>query len=167
MSGFAVKAVIVLIAIALVGVLVARFFRRITPAKAVQRRQRMPLLVAIAGVVLIAAGFILSLAAFTSRYTEQLLPARIASVALVLVGLAVLVAYRNWFLEVGADAVRFRTILGQERRIAYRDVVSCRPVSAFGRERVVVRSADGQKLSVDTGRYDVAPLVDAARSAAS
>lgn len=161
MSGFAVKAVIVLIAIALICVLVARFFRRVTPAKAVLRRQRMPLLVVVAGAVLLVAGFVLSLAAFTSRYTEQLLPARIASVVLVVVGIAVLVAYRNWFLEVGSDAVRFRTILGQDRRIAYRDIVSRRTIAVFGRARVVVRSADGQKLSVDAARYDVSAVIAA------
>ncbi|MFC7788150.1 hypothetical protein ACU045_04120 [Microbacterium sp. MAHUQ-60] len=167
MPGFAVKTVIVLIAIAIVCVLIARFFRRVTPARAVLRRQRMPLLVVLAGAVLLAAGFILGLAAFASQYTAQLLPARIASAVLFLTGLAILIAYRNWYLEVGADAVRFRTVLGQEKRIAYRDIVSSRTVTVAGRPRLVVRSSGGVKLSVDVGRYGVAPLVQAARSAAS
>src|SRR5690606_16916653 len=117
-SGFAVKVVIFLVVIALVVVLIARFFRRVTPVKATHRRQRMPLLVALAGAVLLTAGFILGLAAFASRYAAQLLPAPIASVALFLAGIASLIAYRNWYLEVGADAVRFRTVLGREKRIA-------------------------------------------------
>lgn len=167
MPGFVVKTVIVLIAIAIVCVLIARFFRRVTPARAVLRRQRMPLLVVLVGAVLLAAGFILGLAAFASQYTAQLLPARIASAVLFLTGLAILIAYRNWYLEVGADAVRFRTVLGQEKRIAYRDIVSSRTVIVAGRPRLVVRSSGGAKLSVDVGRYGVAPLVHAARSAAS
>ncbi len=167
MSGFVVKVVIFLIVIALLVVLIARFFRRVTPTKAVLKRQRMPLLVVLAGTVLLTAGFILGLAAFASRYTAQLLPARIASVVLFVAGIAILIAYRNWYLEVGADAVRFRTVLGREKRIAYRDIASSRTVTVAGRPRVIVRSADGVKLSVDTGRYGVAPLVAAARSAAS
>lgn len=166
MSGFAVKAVIILIVIALVGVIIARFFRRVAPAKVVTKRQRMPLLVLLAGAVLIAAGFVLGLAAFASRYTAQLLPARIASVVVFLAGLAIMIAYRNWYLEVAADVVRFRTVLGQERRIAYRDIVSFRTKKVAGRERVIVRSGDGVKLTADTGRYALAPLIDAARRAA-
>ncbi|MDQ0614376.1 hypothetical protein QF046_002017 [Microbacterium sp. W4I4] len=167
MSGFVVKVVIFLIVIAVILVFIARFFRRVTPVKAVQRRQRMPLLVVLVGAVLLTAGFILGLAAFASPYTAQLLPARIASAVLFVVGLAILIAYRNWYLEVGADAVHFRTVLGQEKRIAYRDIASGRMVSVAGRSRVIVQSTDGVKLSVDVGRYGVAPLVAAARSAAS
>src|SRR5690606_35847147 len=115
-SGFVVKAVVFLIVIALIVVLIARFFRRVTPAKAALRRQRMPLLVVLVGAVLLAAGFILGLAAFASQYTAQLLPARIASAVLFVAGVAILIAYRNWYLEVGADAVHFRTVLGQEKR---------------------------------------------------
>lgn len=163
MSGFVVKVVIFLIVIALIVVLIARFFRRVTPTKVVLKRQRMPLLVVLVGAVLLAAGFILGLAAFASRYTAQLLPARIASVVLFVAGIALLIAYRNWYLEVGADAVRFRTVFGQEKRIAYRDIASSRMVTVAGRPRVVVHSTDGVKLSVDTGRYGVAPLVAASR----
>jgi len=166
-SGFVVKVVIFLILIALVVVIIARFFRRVTPAKAVLKRQRMPLLVVLAGAVLLGAGFILGLAAFASQYTAQLLPARIASATLFVVGLAILIAYRNWYLEVGADAVRFRTVLGREKRIAYRDIASSRTATVAGRPRLTVQSTDGVRLSVDVGRYGVAPLVAAARSAAS
>ncbi|BDZ39741.1 hypothetical protein [Microbacterium suwonense] len=162
MSGFAVKTVIILIVIALVVVLIARAFRRVAPAKVTTRRQRMPMLVVVAGVVLLAAGFLLGVAAFASRYTAQLLPARIASVVLFLVGVALLLAYRNWYLEAGADAVRFRTVFGSEKHIAYRDIASCRTVRVAGRERVVVRSRDGVRLSVDRGRYNVAALLAAA-----
>lgn len=167
MSGFAAKAVIILIVVTLVVVLVARFFRRVTPANPGTRRQRMPLLVPLAGAVLIVAGSLLALASFSSRYTPELLPARIASAVVIIAGLAALLAYRNWYLEVFSDAVRFRTVLGREKRIDYRDIASFRLKKAAGRERLTVRSRDGVRLSVDTGRYGVAPLLAAARSAAS
>ncbi|MFD5224202.1 hypothetical protein ACFWHT_01135 [Microbacterium sp. NPDC058342] len=167
MSGFAVKAVIVLIVVALIAVIVARFFRRVAPARAVSRRQRMPLLVPLAGAVLLVAGFILGVAAFASRYTAELLPARIASVIVFLAGICVLLAYRNWYLEAEPDAVRFRTILGREKRIAHRDIASFRLTRIAGRERAVVQSTEGVRLSVDTGRYSVAALVAAGRSRAS
>ncbi|GAA3933605.1 hypothetical protein [Microbacterium soli] len=162
MTGFAVKAVIVLIAIALLGVLIARFFRRVTPVRAATRRQRMPLLVVLIGAVLIVAGLILGLAVFTARYTPQLLPARIASVAVFVVGVVLLIAFRNWYLEVGTDAVRFRTVLGREKRIVYRDIASVRTVQVGGRPKVIVRGRDGVTLRVDRGRYQLAPLLAAA-----
>ena len=167
MSGFAAKAVIILIVVTLVVVLIARFFRRVTPAKPGTRRQRMPLLVPLAGAALTVAGALLALAAFSPQYKPELLPTRIASVVVILAGLAALLAYRNWYLEVFSDAVRFRTVLGRERRIDYRDIASFQVKKAAGRERLTVRSRDGVRLSVDTGRYSVAPLLAAARSAAS
>lgn len=167
MSGFVAKAVIIAIVIALILVVVARFFRRVTPAKQVVRRQRMPLLVVLAGAVLLVAGTVLGVVTFATRFTAELLPARIASVAVALIGLGLIVAYRNWYLEVRADAVRFRTVLGREKRIAYRDIASFRTVNSGLRTRVRVRSNDGVKLSVDTGRYALGPLIEAGRSAAS
>ncbi|OJU41119.1 MAG: hypothetical protein BGN97_17345 [Microbacterium sp. 69-10] len=167
MSGFAAKAVIILIVVTLVVVLVARFFRRVTPAKPGTRRQRMPLLVPLVGAALTVAGSLLALAAFSPQYKPELLPTRIASAVVVLAGLAALLAYRNWYLEVFSDAVRFRTVLGREKRIDYRDIAAFQVKKAAGRERLTVRSRDGVRLSVDTARYSVAPLLAAARSAAS
>src|SRR5690606_32376212 len=115
------------------------------------------------GAVLLAIGFILALASFTSRYTEDLLPARIAAVVAFLLGLAVLLAYRNWYIETGTDAVRFRTITGREGQIAYRDIVSCETVKRAGRPRLIIRSRDGVTLRVDAGRYDLARVLAAAR----
>ncbi|MDT0156004.1 hypothetical protein Q9R19_00020 [Microbacterium sp. ARD32] len=166
MSGFAVKAVIVLVVITLVVVIVARFFRRVAPASAT-RRQRMPIFVPLAGGALLVAGAALGFVSFASRYTDDLLALRIASVVVFLAGVAVLLAHRNRYLDVGADAVRFRTVLGREHRIAYRDIVSFRIVRILGRERVVVRSADGVQLAADVGCYRLAPLLEAGRSAAS
>jgi len=127
----------------------------------------MPLLVPLVGAALTVAGSLLALAAFSPQYKPELLPTRIASAVVVLAGLAALLAYRNWYLEVFSDAVRFRTVLGREKRIDYRDIAAFQVKKAAGRERLTVRSRDGVRLSVDTARYSVAPLLAAARSAAS
>lgn len=166
MSGFAAKAVIFAIVIALLAVIIARAFRRVrpAPAKPVSQRQRMPLLFLLVGAVLLGIGFIMALASFTSPYTHDLLPMRIVSVVLFVAGLGVLLAYRNWYLEAGSDAVRYRTVFGRDKRIAYADIESCRTAKVAGRERIVVRSRDGQKLSVDAGRYDMSRVVAAARA---
>ena len=163
MSSFAVKAVIIVIVIALIGVLIARAFHRVRPGAAGTARQRMPLLFALVGAVLLAIGFVLALASFTSRYTADLLPARIAAVVAFAAGVVVLLAYRNWYVETGTDAVRFRTITGREKQIAYRDIVSRETVRFLGRPRVVVRSRDGVTLRVDARRYDLARVVTASR----
>lgn len=166
MSGFALKAVLIAIAVALLLVIVARAFRRVkpSPVKAASRRQRMPVLFGLIGAVLLAAGFVMALASFASRYTHDLLPMRIAAVALFVAGLGTLLAYRNWYLETGSDAVRYRTVLGREKRIAYSDIVECQTVKSAGRERVIVRSRDGHKLSVDARRYDMSPVITASPS---
>ncbi|MCA1306885.1 hypothetical protein LC082_08240 [Microbacterium esteraromaticum] len=100
MSGFALKAVVIVIVIALIGVIAARAFRRVRPskpaaaappAKAGTLSQRMPvLLLPLAGAVLVVAGFFLGLISFTSRYTADLLPLRIAAVVLFVAGIGVL-----------------------------------------------------------------------------
>jgi hypothetical protein len=166
-SGFVAKAVIIAIVIALVIVVVARFFRRVTPARQVVTRQRMPLLVLLAGAALLVAGAVLAVVTFAARFAMELLPARIASIVVALIGVGLIVAYRNWYLEVRVDAVRFRTVLGREKHIAYRDIASFRMVNAGLRTRVRVRSNDGVKLTVDTGRYALGPLIEAGRGAAS
>lgn len=99
MSGLALKAVVIVIVIALIGVIVARAFRRVRPSKPAETAppakpgtliQRMPVLLPIAGAVLVAAGFFMGLISFTSRYTDDLLPMRIAAVVLFVAGIGVL-----------------------------------------------------------------------------
>lgn len=87
MPGFALKTVIIVIAIALLVIVVSRLFRR-GPVKA--PAQRMPLLGVLSAAVLLVVGFLLALISFTSQYTADLLPLRIAAVVAVLVGAVVL-----------------------------------------------------------------------------
>lgn len=95
MSGLPLKAVIIVILIAVVLIVIARLFHRPDPAReraAATRSagKRMPLPVWLGAAVLLAAGFFLALVSFTSRYTHDLLPMRIAAVAALLAGAAVL-----------------------------------------------------------------------------
>ncbi|UNK70652.1 hypothetical protein [Microbacterium sp. H1-D42] len=165
MSGLGLKVVVITIVIALLVVIVARAFRRVRPAPVKQAplRQRMPLLFALVGAALLAIGFVMALASFTSQYTHELLPMRVTSVVLFVAGLCVLLAFRNWYIEAGSDAVGYRTVFGREKRIAYADIESCRTAKVFGRERVIVRSRAGAKLSVDAKRYDMSRVIAASR----
>ena len=92
MTGFALKTVIIVVVIALVVIVVARMFHR--PSADSVRTQgserRMPLLAWLGAALLLAAGFFLALVSFTSRYTDDLLPMRIAAVIALLAGGAVL-----------------------------------------------------------------------------
>lgn len=151
----------IVIALLLLVIIVSRAFRRPDPVRMAAKRQRMPLLALLIGVGLAAIGFILTLGAFTSPYTAQLLPMRIAGVTLFVVGLGVIVAHRNWYLETGTDALNHRSIFGRERRILYRDITSCRRIGSGRRERLVVRTRSGGKLTVNLARYDASRVLAA------
>lgn len=92
MTGFALKTVIIVVVIALVVIVVARMFHRPPPdaPRSQAPGRRMSLRAWLGAAVLLAAGFFLALVSFTSRYTEDLLPMRIAAVVALLAGGAVL-----------------------------------------------------------------------------
>lgn len=92
MTGFALKTVIIVVVIALVVIVVARSFHRQPPSAPRSQRsgRRMPVLAWLGAAVLLAVGFLLALVSFTSRYTDELMPMRIAAVAALLAGGAVL-----------------------------------------------------------------------------
>ncbi len=66
--------------------------------------------------------------------------------------------YRNWYLEPGADELRFRTGLGVEKVIAYADIVEYGTVEQNGQQRFRVRSATGARLAVNPRMYALDPL---------
>ena len=90
MTGFALKAAIIVIVIALVAIVIARAFRRVPPGSGRAPAPRMPVPALLAGAALLVTGFLLALVSFTSRYTDDLMPMRIAAVAALIVGAAVL-----------------------------------------------------------------------------
>lgn len=161
MSGFAIKAIIVLVAIMLILVFIARFVRRVSPAKSVSLRQRMPVFVALFGGALLAIGFVLALSSFVSRYTAELLVMRIAAVVTFVAGACVVIAYRNLYIEAGARELRFRTVFGREKHIAYDDIASHNRSRFLGEPRITVRSRSGVKFSANPARYNLSAMTAA------
>lgn len=158
---FLFKAVLVfLLLLALVGV---ALWTRSRPnvAQGHPERLRLPRLTVYIGGGLLVAGFVLALGSFTSRYNAELLPMRILGGVTALAGVIVLLMYRTWYVEPKADAIRFRTALGRERTIAYRDIASCRLDESGRRPRVSIRSRSGARLSLNPAMYPVPALLAA------
>ncbi len=160
---------IVLLAVALVVavVLVRSLFVRPSQAKARDARIRLPRYVAYAAAALLALGLLAGMLGFGSGDMRDPVPFRIASVVLVVAGLLVLLAYRNRYILPGAEAIGFRTVLGAERSIRYRDIVSHRIVGRRGRRVLVVRSSAGTTLRVNAAAPGIAPLLAAVAATAS
>lgn len=159
---FVLKIVLFAAALVFVVVLVRSFFGRSKRAKDPGPRVRLPRSVAITAAVLLALAVVASLLGFGSGDMRDPVPFRIASAVLLVGGLLVLLAYRNRYVLPGADAVVFRTILGAERSIRYRDIVSHRTIDRRGRRILVVRSSAGTTLRVDTSAPGMSRLVAAA-----
>lgn len=122
---------------------------------------RMPIFVPLAGWLLLAVGFLLALSAFTSRYTADLLPMRIASLVVGAGGVFFLVMHNNWYVDARSDEVQFRTILGRESVIKYVDIVDYRMRQVSGQPRLQVRSSTGVKFTINPRIFPVEPLFDA------
>ncbi|GAA2938220.1 hypothetical protein GCM10010458_23270 [Microbacterium luteolum] len=164
---FVLKIVLFAAALVFVVVLVRSFFGRSNRAKTRDPRVRLPRSVAIAAAVLLALAVVASLLGFGSGDMRDPVPFRIASAVLLVVGLLVLLAYRNRYVLPGADAVVFRTIFGAERSIRYRDIVSHRTIDRRGRRMLVVRSSDGTTLRVHTSAPGMSRLVAAAAASSA
>lgn len=160
------KIVLFTMALVFLVIIVRSLFTRSNRAKPRDERIRLPRIVAIVAIVLLALGSLSSLLGFGSGLVDgssmrDPVPFRIASVILVAVGLLVLLAYRNWYLAAGVDAIVSRTIFGAERVIRYRDIVSHRMIERRGRRMLVVTSSTGTTLRVNTSAHDLTPLLAA------
>ncbi len=163
MSAFALKYALIALAILLVAAGVWWAMKRPNRSKRAPSRVRMPIFVPLAGWLLLAVGFLLALSAFTSRYTADLLPMRIASLVIAAGGVFFLVMYNNWYVDARSDEVHFRTILGREHVIRYVDIVDYRMRQVNGQPSFRVRSASGVKFSINPRLFPVEPLFDAIR----
>lgn len=163
MSAFALKYALIALAIVLVAGGVWWAMKRPNRSKRAPARMRMPIFVPLVGWLLLAVGFLLALTAFTSRYTADLLPMRIASLLIGVAGVFFLVMYNNWYVEARPDEVHFRTVLGRERVIEYADIVEYRMLQTSGQPRFKVRSSSGVKLSIHPQVFPVEPLFAAIR----
>jgi NADH:ubiquinone oxidoreductase subunit 5 (subunit L)/multisubunit Na+/H+ antiporter MnhA subunit len=160
-TAFVLKIVLVAIALIVVVVLVRSFFGGPARAKARDERIRLPRFVAVIAVILVVFALLAALLGFGSGNMRDPMPFRIASVVLLVAGLLVLLAYRNRYVLPGTEAIAFRTVLGAERSIRYRDIVSHRTTERRGRRMLVVRSSAGDTLRVDPSAPGMAPLVAA------
>ncbi|UWF77625.1 MULTISPECIES: hypothetical protein [Microbacterium] len=164
MSAFVLKLAIVLVVLALIALLVWNGRTHPNRAKDFPDRIRMPRLVAVIGWLLVAVGILMGLAAFTAGDASEavddrgLLPMRIAAVAILAGGVLLVLLYRNWYVAPDADAVRFRTLLGREKRIAYADIVEYRMRTMGGRPNLRIRSVDGTRLTLNPAMFDMSPL---------
>ena len=158
---FVLKIVLLAVALVVVVVLVRSLFVRPSAARARDARIRLARYVPITATVLLALGLFASVLGFGSGNMRDPVPFQIASVVLVVAGLLVLLAYRNWYLAPGADAIAFRTVLGTERVIRYRDIVSHRMSGTGARRTLIVTAADGTRLRVNTARHGLSGLVAA------
>lgn len=163
MSAFALKYALVALAIVIVAAGVWWAVKRPNRSKRTPSRMRMPIFVPIVGWLLLVVGFLMGLSAFASRYTADLLPMRIASLAIAAAGVLFLVMYNNWYVDARTDEVHFRTILGRERVIKYVDIVDYRMLEVSGQPRFQVRASSGVKLSIHPQIYPVEPLFAAIR----
>ena len=163
MSAFALKYALIALAILLVAAGVWWAMKRPNRSKRAPSRVRMPIFVPLAGWVLLAIGFLMALSAFTSRFTADLLPMRIASLVIAAGGVFFLVMYNNWYVDARSDEVHFRTIFGRERVIKYVDIVDYRMQEINGQPRFQVRSSSGVKLTVNPRIFPVEPLFAAIR----
>lgn len=149
------------IALAAVVILIAmgRSAKRPNRSRQHPGRYRMPIVVPVIGWLLTAVGFVLGLAAFSFAEADGVWPMRAVTVVIFCAGLLLVLAYRNRFIEAGAESVRFRTVAGRERTIAFADIVESRVVERGRRRMLVVRSRSGELLRIDLRVYPVPSLV--------
>lgn len=167
MTALVLKIVLVVIALLFVVVIVRSLFLRPNSSAKQIVRIRLHKGVGIVAAALLALGLFASVLGFGSGDMRDPVPFRIASVVLVVAGLLVLLAYRNWYLEPGRDAIAFRTVFGAERVIRHRDIVAQRSTVRRGRRTLVVTSSDGTRLRVDVTRHGLTHFAATAERAAA
>jgi hypothetical protein len=167
MTALVLKIVLVVIALLFVVVIVRSLFLRSSSSAKRIVRIRLHKAVGIVAAALIALGLFASVLGFGSGDMRDPVPFRIASVVLVVAGLLVLVAYRNWYLEPGRDEIAFRTVFGAERVIRHRDIVAQRSTVRRGRRILAVTASDGTKLRVDVTAHGLSQFAAAAERAAA
>jgi hypothetical protein len=122
-------------------------------------RVRMPKVLPVFGWICVCVGLLMGLASFTTARAP--LGARIASVAIFLVGMAFIAMYKNFYVAPRDYEVAFRSVLGKEHLIAYSDIASYNVGMLKGQQFLTVKSIHGVKLSLNMSAYDMTPLLGA------
>lgn len=122
-------------------------------------RVRMPKVLPIFGWICVSVGLLMGLVAFTSDRAP--LGARIASVAILLGGMAFVAMYRNFYVAPHAYEVAFRSVLGKEHVLVYSDIAHYSIGMLKGQQFLTVNSVQGVKLSLNVSAYEMTPLLRA------
>jgi hypothetical protein len=128
-------------------------------SKEYPERVRMPKVLPIFGWICVCVGLLMGLFAFTSSRAP--LAARIASVAIFLGGLALVVMYRNFYVAPRTYEVAFRSVFGTEHVLSYNDIATYNVAILKGQQFLTVKSIHGVKLSLNASAYDMTPLLRA------
>lgn len=128
-------------------------------AKDYPERVRMPKFIAFIGWLFVVVGLLMGTWAFGS--SEGPLGARIGSSAILAGGIAFIAMYRNFYIVTGPYEVVFRSVLGKEQVIRYREIVHYSVAPLRGQQFLDVRSVHGVKLSMNISAYDLSPLLRA------
>ncbi|MDQ0727172.1 hypothetical protein [Microbacterium sp. W4I20] len=151
--------VAVSVIVLVIGLAVALWARRHPHRSSVHPgRVRMPRFVLVAGLLALGVAVLFALTAHLARFP---LGMEIAAIVLLVVGSLVLLAYINWFIEPGPDAVHARTFFGRRKVIVYGEIVRYQFSTMNGQQYVSVVSSNGDSLTLSITKYDVTPLLAA------
>lgn len=128
-------------------------------SKEYPERVRMPKVVPVFGWVIAGFGILVGLWAWPS--SDGQLGARIASLAMLLGGLAFVGMYRNFYVTPRQYEVAFRSVLGKEHVLPYRDIVHYRVATTKRQPFLTIKSNRGVKLSLNINAFDMTPLLRA------
>jgi putative flippase GtrA len=120
-------------------------------------RQRMPRLVLVIAWIIILAGILVALVAWTDPPSDPT-AMRIAAVCMILLPFVLLWMYRNWYVDIGYDRIDFRTTLGRTGSIVYRDITEYRLVQSNHHLMLKLRSRQGEHIQFSTDVYDASLL---------
>lgn len=123
-------------------------------------RLRMPKFIVFVGWLFVAVGgffFFISVVELLTGHAERSPVGGVITCSLIWVcGLLFVGMYRNFYVHPKTLKVDFRTIWGKEKSIAYENIVAVKRFSASnGRTHISIKAADGTKLSLDPGMYDL------------
>ncbi|MCC9144487.1 MULTISPECIES: DUF4282 domain-containing protein [unclassified Arthrobacter] len=122
-------------------------------------RVRMPKVVPIFGWVGAGVGVLMGSWAWFS--SDGPLGARIASLAMLLGGLAFVAMYRNFYVAPRQYEVAFRSSLGKEHVLPYSDIADYHMTVMRGQRFLTAKWTNGTKLSLNITAFDVTPLLRA------
>lgn len=147
---------------ALIGLMVLGFgawaATRPSWAKKFPDRQRMPSFISIIGWVLLIVGALMTLLSIGIEASERTGPL-IAGSCIFLGGFFFVMMRRNFYVQLEADRVRFRTVLGREKQIMYHDITTFVRYEQNGQPMMKVRAREGTKLDISTRIYRMDPML--------